>query len=55
MSEKISELSATLGAEEGKIEIAEDKSALEARLRRKFDLRILPILTAIFLLAFIDR
>jgi hypothetical protein len=28
---------------------------IEARIRRKYDIRILPIVTVVYLLAFIDR
>ncbi|EER23741.1 hypothetical protein D8B26_001878 [Coccidioides posadasii str. Silveira] len=55
MSEKISKASITSGVEEDKVETYGDDPALEAKLRRKFDLMILPIVTGIFLLAFIDR
>ncbi|EEP76377.1 predicted protein [Uncinocarpus reesii 1704] len=55
MSEKISHPSTTSVVEAGKVDNHEDHAALEARLRKKFDFRILPIVTGIFLLAFIDR
>ncbi|KAL5318126.1 hypothetical protein ACEPPN_015231 [Leptodophora sp. 'Broadleaf-Isolate-01'] len=54
MSEKLSE---TITPSEMCDESAnsEDTSAIEASIRRKFDLRIMPIVTFIFLFAFIDR
>ncbi|KAI1932588.1 hypothetical protein LOZ58_003758 [Ophidiomyces ophidiicola] len=55
MSEKIVEVGTASAAEECKAGNFENTSALEAKLRRKFDFRILPIVTGIFLLAFIDR
>lgn len=37
------------------LEFSVENALLEKKIRRKFDLRILPIVTGIFLLAFIDR
>lgn len=37
------------------LEFSDENALLEKTLRRKFDFRILPIVTGIFLLAFIDR
>jgi hypothetical protein len=37
------------------LEYSDENALIEKKLRRKFDLRILPIVTGIFLLAFIDR
>lgn len=37
------------------LEFSEENEKLEERIRRKFDFSIVPIVTGIFLLAFIDR
>ena len=37
------------------LEFSEENKELERKIRRKFDLTIVPIVTGIFLLAFIDR
>ena len=42
-------------ADELQAELAALDTELEAELRRKFDRRILPVVTLIYLMAFIDR
>lgn len=37
------------------LEFSEENKELEKKIRRKFDFTIVPIVTGIFLLAFIDR
>jgi hypothetical protein len=42
-------------SEDPSITLSQIDPNLEARIRRKYDLRILPIATFIYLMAFIDR
>jgi hypothetical protein len=53
---EIEVISPEKAAEEGVVlEFSAENALLEKNIRRKFDMRILPIVTGIFLLAYIDR